>query len=301
MSHSATNATLPNAGAAPYLDHDYASVKKFGLHGPADAITLMGEHSMEDSIIARAQSRQHTVTTLCCQDISDDSVPLAVNHAGSIGAPVAVPGIADPALRRGCYAGRLLSLNIRSHHSGMISSLDRLPARVRRCVLFCATDGDLAILLFDELVHKMQEHLADRTSLAAHTRLRATLRSATAYSHERRLISAAHISYLASTNIGVSSPGSQSGHGQKANVQDIGVHPQPALVVKAYALAAKTFANEIQELMPRLDTRAILEMTNGMNRCLQGLEALGKTLVMFPDPEYSGNVRTALTDWHNAD
>ncbi|KAL4890011.1 hypothetical protein BDV59DRAFT_204816 [Aspergillus ambiguus] len=318
MSHSATIAMRPHPGAAPYVDHGYASVKQFGLRGPADAITSIGEHTIEDSIIARAQSRQHTVTTLWCQDVSDDLVDLAVNHAGSIVVLLwrslallilvsqdLLAGVAEYADFEQHYAA--LTTLIGSWRStfgritpATISRLDQLPARVRRCVLFCATDGDLAILLFDKLVRQMQDHLEDQASVAAHARLCATLSSATAYCHEQRLISATHISYLASTNLGVSSPGFQGGRGLKANVQDIGAHPQPALVVKAYALAAETFADEIQELMPRLDTRAILEMTNGLNCCLQGLQALEKTLVMFPDPENLGSLHTALPVRHNA-
>ncbi|KAL5358541.1 hypothetical protein BJX96DRAFT_163813 [Aspergillus floccosus] len=318
MSYSAIIVMQPQAGASPYQDHGYASVKHFSLNGPADAITPTGEHAIEDSIIARAQSRQHAVTTFWCQDVSGDLVDLAVNYAGSIVVllyrSLALLTLVSQDLMAGAaeyddfeqHYGAVTTL-IASWRStfgritpATLSGLDRLPPGVRRCVLFCATDGDLAILLFDKLIRQMQEHLGDRTLLGTHSRLRATLSLAIPYCHEQRLISATHISYLAWTNLGVSSPGFQGGRGLKANVQDIGAHPQPALVVKAYALAAETFADEIEELMPRLETRALVEMTSGLNRCLQGLQALEKTLIMFPDPECLLNLHTTLSAKHNA-
>lgn len=61
---------------------------------------------------------------------------------------------------------------------------------------------------------------------------------------------------------------------------------RPALVVKAYTLAAKTFADEIQSSVVRMEIGSVSEMTNGLNDCLQGLQALKKTLVMFPEAEY---------------
>lgn len=93
------------------------------------------------------------------------------------------------------------------------SSLGGLPAITRRCVLFMATDGDLAILLFDQLLRELGERLAESSPLPAHDSLRATLRSAKAYCQEQRFVSAVHLSHLAATNIGVSSTISQGGMG----------------------------------------------------------------------------------------
>ncbi|GFG16391.1 hypothetical protein IFM5058_07935 [Aspergillus udagawae] len=243
MSCSATILMRPHAGAAPYQDHGYASLKHCSLNGPAHAIPR--EPTVEDSIIARAQSRQHTVTSLWFQDVLGDVVDLAVNHAGSIVVllwrsltllallALALQGLMAGAPEYNDFeqhydAVTTLIASWRSTFGGItpttLSGLDRLPARVRRCVLFGATDGDLAILLFHKLVRQVQQHLGDRTLLTAHARFHAKLSSAIPYCHEQRLISATHISYLASTNLGVSSPGFQGGRGLKANVQDIDAH-----------------------------------------------------------------------------
>ncbi|GFF90989.1 amine oxidase [Aspergillus udagawae] len=319
MSCSATILMRPHAGAAPYQDYGYASLKHCSLNGPAHAIPR--EPTVEDSIIARAQSRQHTVTSLWFQDVLGDVVDLAVNHAGSIVVllwrsltlmallALALQGLMAGAPEYNDFeqhydAVTTLIASWRSTFGGItpttLSGLDRLPARVRRCVLFGATDGDLAILLFHKLVRQVQQHLGDRTLLTAHARFHAKLSSAIPYCHEQRLISATHISYLASTNLAVSSPGFQGGRGLKANVQDIDAHLQPALVVKPYALAAETFADNIKELMPRLETKALVEMTSGLNRCLQGLQTLEDTLIMFPDSEYLENLHNTLSARHNA-
>lgn len=54
------------------------------------------------------------------------------------------------------------------------------------------------------------------------------------------------------------------------------------MIVQAYSLAMKTFAEEIQECAFQIDTAKASEMTEGLEMCLQALKAPEGTLVMFP-------------------
>jgi hypothetical protein len=98
---------------------------------------------------------------------------------------------------------------------------------LRRYVIFCATDGDLAVLRFYELSLCLQSHLANQP-LSLGNSLRETLELTKTYRNSQRVISAMQISYLASTNHGVSSPGFQGKDGLKANIGDIRAHPVSA-------------------------------------------------------------------------
>lgn len=98
---------------------------------------------------------------------------------------------------------------------------------IRRCVIFYATDGDLAVLLFYELSSYLQSRLASQP-LSSENSLRETLELTRSYRDSQRITSAMQISYLASTNHGVSSPGFQGKNGHKANIEDIRAHPVSA-------------------------------------------------------------------------
>ncbi|KOC18362.1 hypothetical protein AFLA70_13g005921 [Aspergillus flavus AF70] len=307
MSHSVTIAISRERTDPTNLDLQYGSIKELALRGPAqpgnldELKTRRHEREIEDSILARARPEKHNVTTLWSQNVSCDVVDRAVTNAGSLAVllwrSVALLTLASQDMLMGMgdeesfqrqYTATTELIDSWREAFGPITSttiigLQASRADIQRRVLFCATDGDLAILLFDELIRELEVGLKE--SLPAGDSFYTTLRSTSTYRQEERLESAMNISYLASLSIKVPSPGFQGDHGLKANVQDIAAHPvrQPALVVKAYTLAAKTLADEIQRVMAKMETGSVYTLTNGLNNCLQGLLALEKTLVMFPN------------------
>lgn len=55
------------------------------------------------------------------------------------------------------------------------------------------------------------------------------------------------------------------------------------MVVQAHASAAKAFADEVHDMVARLDMEGACEMTAGMDSCLQVLRGLQGALVTLPD------------------
>ncbi|KNG82057.1 hypothetical protein ANOM_010739 [Aspergillus nomiae NRRL 13137] len=310
MSHSVTVAMSRERMDPMSLELRDTSINKLPLRGPVqpdnsdELKTRRHEQEIKDSILARARPKKHNVTTLWSKNASCDVVDRAVTNAGSLAVllwrSLALLTVASQDLLTGVGDGESFQRHYTATTvlidswrvafgpitSTTITSLQASRADVRRRVLFCATDGDLAILLFDELIRELEINLME--SLPAQDSLHTVLRSTSAYRQEVRFASAMNISYLASLSIRVPGPGLQGGHNLKVNVQDIAAHPQPALVVKAYTLAAKILADEIQRLMAKMETSSVYTLTNGLNHCLQGLQALEKTLVMFPNREGDG-------------
>ena len=57
------------------------------------------------------------------------------------------------------------------------------------------------------------------------------------------------------------------------------------MLVQAHKLAAKAFVDEIHHSIANIGTKHIAELSTGLDNCLQGLQALQETLVMFPDSD----------------
>lgn len=55
------------------------------------------------------------------------------------------------------------------------------------------------------------------------------------------------------------------------------------MVAQAHALAARAFADEIHEVVVRLDMKRACEMSAGLDSCMQVLRGLQGTLVTLPD------------------
>lgn len=55
------------------------------------------------------------------------------------------------------------------------------------------------------------------------------------------------------------------------------------MVAQAHASAAKAFADEVQDMVARLDMEGACEMTAGQDACLQVLRGLQGALVTLPD------------------
>ncbi|KAJ5828158.1 uncharacterized protein N7525_006411 [Penicillium rubens] len=111
---------------------------------------------------------------------------------------------------------------------------------LRRSAIFCATDGDLAVLLFYGLSCQIERRMADQPAL--------------------------QLSSLALTSYGGSSAGFQGKVGLKANIEDVRAHPHPTMVVEAYKLAANAFAEEIQNSLPVADTKRISDLNCGASK-----------------------------------
>ena len=196
----------------------------------------------DDAIIARVKAVTRPVTVLWTQGCVEQHVHSALLESGSFVVLMwkSLARLTQATQRR--TAGHVNYPEINQHFNRMIilidlwrttfgtidyesaMSLQLSTADVRRGVIFCATDGDLAVLLFYELSCHLQSHLADQP-LSSGNSLRETLKLTKNYRNSQRLTSAMQISYLASTNHGVSSPGFQGKHGLKANIEDIRAHP----------------------------------------------------------------------------
>ena len=196
---------------------------------------------MDGTIIARVKAVARPVTVLWTQGSAEQLVHSALLELASLVVLMFKSLACLTIAAQNMGAGQVSYAAILQHFNRMITLVDlwrttfgtidydsamRLQLStpdVRRKVIFCAIDGDLAVLLFYELSCRFQTHLADQP-LSSGTSLRETLKLTKNYRNSQRLTSAMQISYLASTNHGVSSPGFQGEHGLKANIEDIRAH-----------------------------------------------------------------------------
>ncbi|KAH8698667.1 hypothetical protein BGW36DRAFT_293299 [Talaromyces proteolyticus] len=151
---------------------------------------------------------------------------------------------------------------------------------------FCSNDGNLAVMIFYDIIHRLETHLQGQPSTVNQNNLLEVLRNDRSYHKMQRLLSARDISTLASIFHGVCSPGFQGKDGLKAYVQDIASHPYPIMPLQAHMLAAKAFSEEVQGSIAKLDMNHAADMTAEMNICLQALRGLQETLVTCPDMSY---------------
>lgn len=113
-------------------------------------------------------------------------------------------GILDPAMRE-CF--------------------DKASSEIWRTVAFTSNDCDLAILLFCDLVQRLEISLAQQQFTPETERLRSALRLTSNFRKTQRLISAEQVSLVASTCRQTSRPGFEGSSGLKSQIQDIAAHP----------------------------------------------------------------------------
>jgi hypothetical protein len=200
---------------------------------------------VDDAVIARVKAAAQPLTVLWTQGSAEQLVYSALLEL----APLVVlmwKSLARLTIAtQNMAAGQLTYTEIHQHFQRMLMLVDLWrttfgtidydsamtlqlsTTALRRYVIFCATDGDLAVLRFYELSLCLQSHLANQP-LSLGNSLRETLELTKTYRNSQRVISAMQISYLASTNHGVSSPGFQGKDGLKANIGDIRAHPVSA-------------------------------------------------------------------------
>ncbi|CAG8901763.1 unnamed protein product [Penicillium egyptiacum] len=259
-------------------------------------------NTMDDAIIARVTAGSPTVTVLWSQGFPEHLVHSALLESGSVVILVwkALARLTLSIRKVGAGDANYTEIHHRFNMMTMLIDLWRTTfgtvdhasalslqlstANVRRGVLFCATDGNLGVLLFYELCCQLQRHLEDQPQSLGN-KLRETLNLTRNYSNYQRLTSAMQISYLTSATHGLSSPGFQGEGGLKSNIEDIRAHPHPTMVVQAHRLAAKCFAEEIQNSVHTVDIKRISDLSASLESCLRELQGLQNALVMYPGAE----------------
>lgn len=267
-----------------------------------DKFQGLGMNDLDDSIIARVKSETQSVTDLLSQSASEGVIQNAVNESGSLvvllyktlaGLTLAAreDGKATPSHEKIYRHVNTMLMLIGIWRAAFGAIDDRISTRLRlatadlrRSMIFCAIDGDLAILLFHKLCSRIHKHLArntDHKNGTLHNRLAETK----SYRRLQRLTSAIQISSLASAVSGNLSPGVEGAFGLKAQIEDIRAHPHPTMVVQAYKLAANCLAEEIQNSVTAVNEKLISNLSLKLQNCLRELRGLQSTVVMYPSSD----------------
>ncbi|KAJ5825427.1 hypothetical protein N7474_002565 [Penicillium riverlandense] len=277
---------------------------KTGINHPVeDTFQGLAMKGVDDAIIARVKAETQPVTVLWSQGSPEHLVQNALYESGSL-VVLLWKSLARLTLAtQNAWSETAHYADIQRHFNTMImlidiwrtsfGTIDHTAAKrlqlattdLRRSVIFCATDGDLAVLLFHELSCQIEKQMVDRAQLPKDP-FKEKLKQTSNYRNLQRLTSAMQISSLSSTCQGVSSPGFQGEVGLKANIEDVRAHPHPTMVVQAYKLAANALAEEIQNSVPTADTKRISELSIGLQNCLRELRGLQSTLVMYPSTDW---------------
>ncbi|GLI78730.1 hypothetical protein PoHVEF18_007051 [Penicillium ochrochloron] len=252
---------------------------------------------MDDDIIARVKAVTQPVTELWTQGAAEQLVLDTVLELGSF-VVIMWKALARLTLAtRNWRTGYANDAEIHRHFNTMsllidlwrttfgiidcdsAKSLQLSPTNVRLSVIFCATDGDLAVLLFYELCCHLENHLRNQSQERDNC-LRETLNLTKNSRDGQRLTSAMQMSFLASANRGVSSSGFQEKGDFMVDLGDIRAHPHPTMVVQAYHLASKGLAQGIQNSVLAVDIKRISDLSNALKCCLRELQGLQSALVM---------------------
>ncbi|OKP14977.1 hypothetical protein PENSUB_3372 [Penicillium subrubescens] len=269
---------------------------------------------MDDDIIARVKAVTQPVTELWTQGAAEQLVLDTVLELGSF-VVIMWKALARLTLAtRNWRTGYVNDAEIHQHFNTMsllidlwrttfgtidcesAKSLQLSPTNVQLSVIFCATDGDLVVLLFYELCCHLQNHLKNQPQEQDNC-LREALNLTKYHRDRQRLTSAMQMSYLASANRGVSSSGFQEKGGIMAHLGDIQAHPvslpcvlfgfdslistqHPTMVVQAYHLASKGLAQGIQNSVLAVDIKRISDLSTALECCLRELQGLQSALVM---------------------
>jgi hypothetical protein len=197
---------------------------------------------MDDGIIARVKAVTQPLTELWAQGAAEQLVLDAVLELGSF-VVIMWKALARLTLATQNWGtGYVNDAEIHQHFNTMLllidlwrttfgtidcdsaKSLQLSPTNVRLSVIFCATDGDLAVLLFYELCCHLPNYLGNQPQ-GQGDGLREILKLTKNHRDRQRLTSAMQMSYLASANRGVSSSGVQGKCGTMAHLEDIRAHP----------------------------------------------------------------------------
>jgi Fungal Zn(2)-Cys(6) binuclear cluster domain len=207
------------------------------------SVAQQHEQEIDDSILMRASVEGQAFTTLLRHGTSDSMLLQSVRQLGSLVVLLSKSMVLLTLVAETVQTGKVDYDEIRRRYVAATTLIkfwrstfgtfddtatfccQQLRPEVRRMVAFCSNDGDLAVFQFYDIAQRLEMRLAQEQSTPAKERLCSALQSTSAYRKEQRLLSAVHVSILASTCQGVSSPGFQGESGLKAHVQDIGAHP----------------------------------------------------------------------------
>ncbi|KIV94098.1 hypothetical protein PV10_05253 [Exophiala mesophila] len=269
-------------------------------------VALRHEESLNDSIVARAQTQEQPVTTLVHGDTTVETMRHVISKSGSLVIPIykslasltmAIQNMQEDESSYDDIHKHLLTVfalvevwrtTFGKFDGSTTLRVQSSASNVRSLMFSLVGDGDLAVLLLYKLLCRLDDDIREHKSSPAHDLLAATIRSMWTSFRDHRVESAIQVSNLASTVI----KGTKT---HKTYMPGIACHPYPALVVQAHTLAAEAFTDEIQVCIMNVDTQRAAEMASGLNLCLQGLDGLKCSLSNVP----SVNSHDEQTDsWH---
>ncbi|KAJ5743923.1 hypothetical protein N7533_008793 [Penicillium manginii] len=270
-------------------------------HPVGDELEFQGMATkvLDETNVSQDMEENKSVTQLLSQCCSDSIIQSALSESGSLVVLLwkllarltqatrdIRNGMANFEGTRRIFDTTLMTIGVWRTTFGPLNPittdrLQRATADLRRSVIFCATDGDLAILIFHKLSCQIERHLAGRLQPSSE-HLRERMHQTANYRSLQRLTSAIRLSSLASVIQGSWSRGEA---GLKANIEDITAHPHPTMVVQAYELAATGLAEEIRSSVSTSKERNISDLSGALQNCLRGLRGVRRTLVMYPFTE----------------
>ncbi|RMZ78915.1 hypothetical protein DV737_g3695, partial [Chaetothyriales sp. CBS 132003] len=117
----------------------------------------------------------------------------------------------------------------------------------RRMAAVFSNDCELGVLLFFDMVQTLGSNLSSQPPSKAKQAFQQELQSTRGFLAEQRLISATQVATFPYSCQGAS-PGIHGVNGLKAQIQDLGAHPVPAMVVLANQRAATALSEEVHSL-----------------------------------------------------
>lgn len=221
---------------------------------PLSFTELKGQED-DDLILLRAKAEEQTAMKLWCEGVSDERLDQAFRRSGSLlivfwkslasltlARETIQSGNADYddlhwRYKRTMMLVKLWRSNFGTFDDSTTSCLHHALPSLRRMVTSCLNDGELAVLLFYDICHKLEAELANLPSTPAKDELYRILCSEKTCRKEQRLLSAIQISTFASVSQGMASPGLQEGGGLKAYVQDNGAHAVSICLIDSPCIA----------------------------------------------------------------
>jgi hypothetical protein len=210
-------------------------------HPVGDELEFQGMATkvLDETNVSQDMKENKSVTQLLSQCCSDSIIQSALSESGSLVVLLwkllarltqatrdIRNGMANFEGTRRIFDTTLMTIGVWRTTFGPLNPittdrLQRATADLRRSVIFCATDGDLAILIFHKLSCQIERHLAGRLQPSSE-HLRERMHQTANYRSLQRLTSAIRLSSLASVIQGSWSRGEA---GLKANIEDITAHP----------------------------------------------------------------------------
>jgi hypothetical protein len=227
------------AVGSPYSAQDATQVSDSDI----SSVALLNDYGIDNSVASWAKEGTRAFIALLSKDSSEDLLLQAVRQSGAVDVllwtclaslTLDVEKIVDrntdyeAVHRRYTIAVRLVELwklSFGSLDSTTAFCIQQSSSDIRRLAGFCLNDGELAILVFCALAHRLDTYLEEQPSTPQKELLASTLRSSRSYRKKLRILAAQQVATFAKISQGVASPGFQIKGGLKAHIQDIATHP----------------------------------------------------------------------------